>query len=325
MSDAPFQVDRSARLRMTFGGDAAKATLGGLLTNDVVSLTPGRGVRAAALTPKGRVIALLRVIDRGADLLVDTEAAAAEGFVAMIRKYVNPRLAKYTDVSATTACLGIYGEHGAIVELVARATESDPAALAALAPQCALTAGEGESSVLVVRSTDLAPGGFDLIGATARIAALRVTLEASAVSMASAERAEVARIEAGVPAWGREMDGETIPQEAMLDELGAIAFDKGCYTGQEVVARIHFRGHVNRHLRWLLSEAPLPEGAAVHDSDGKEVGDVRSSVRSSTHGPLAIAMVRREVAPGSEVRVAAEGGGLQARVMRMGEPSAVDP
>lgn len=324
MSDAPFLVDRSPRLRMTFGGDAAKATLGGLLTNDVVSLTPGRGVRAAALTPKGRVIALLRVIDRGADLLVDTDAAAAEGFVAMIRKYVNPRLAKYADVRATTSCLGVYGERGACVELVARATGTDPAALAALDPQCALTAAEGEAAVLVVHSTDLAPGGFDLIGATARIAALRAMLEASGITMASAERAEIARIEAGVPAWGREMDGETIPQEAMLDELGAIAFDKGCYTGQEVVARIHFRGHVNRHLRWLLSEAPLPEGAAVRDADGKEVGDVRSSVLSPARGPLAIAMVRREVAPGSEVRAGVDGAELRARVMRMGEPSTVD-
>ncbi len=324
MSDAPFLVDRSARLRMTFGGDAAKATLGGLLTNDVVSLTPGRGVRAAALTPKGRVIALLRVIDRGTDLFVDTEAAAAAGFVAMIRKYVNPRLAKYTDVSATTSCLGIYGEQGAIVGLLARATEADPAALAALDPQCALTVGAGEAAVLVVRSTDLAPGGFDLIGATAGVAALRATLETSGVVPADAERAEIARIEAGVPAWGREMDAETIPQEAMLDELGAIAFDKGCYTGQEVVARIHFRGHVNRHLRWLLSEAPLPVGAPVRDADGKEVGDVRSSVRSPARGPLAIAMVRREVTPGSEVRVGVDGAELRARVMRMGEPSTVD-
>ena len=81
-------LDRSSRMRMSFSGERAKEVLGGLLTNDIASLKPGDGMRAAALTPKGRVIALLRVFDRGGDLLVDTDPAAGAGFILMIRKYV---------------------------------------------------------------------------------------------------------------------------------------------------------------------------------------------------------------------------------------------
>jgi folate-binding protein YgfZ len=121
-------------------------------------------------------------------------------------------------------------------------------------------------------------------------------------------------VEAGLPRFGLDMDGETIPQEANLDQLGAISFNKGCYTGQEVVARIHFRGHVNRHLRWLTASEPLPSGAVVLDTDGKAVGDVRSSVVSPTRGPLAMAMVRREIEPGTDVRVRAADRELTARL-----------
>ena len=94
------------------------------------------------------------------------------------------------------------------------------------------------------------------------------------------------------------MDDNTIPQEANLDALGAISFTKGCYTGQETVARLHFRGHVNRRLRGLLGAAALPRHGQVLDATGKLVGDVRSTAMSPTRGPIAIAMLRREVQEG---------------------------
>lgn len=315
MTGTPKLVDRSDRLRMAFAGDGAKTALGGLVTNDVTALASGRGQRAAALTPKGRVIALLRVFDRGADLLVDADAAAAEGFVAMIRKYVNPRLAKYADLTTSTACVGVYGETAAAV--VTRALGVDGAVLAALESQSGASFGEQDEAVFVVRSTDLSPAGFDLIGAPERIAALRAALETAGCGVATADEVAIARVEAGIPEWGRDLDAETIPQEALLDELGAISFDKGCYTGQEVVARIHFRGHVNRHLRWLTACESMPSGSRVLDLEGKEIGDVRSSVRSPSRGPLAIAMVRREVAPGSEVRVVTDAGEISAHASRI--------
>src|SRR6185503_18691450 len=107
---------------------------------------------------------------------------------------------------------------------------------------------------------------------------------------------EIARIEAGRPEWGIDIDDATIPQEANLDDLHAISYTKGCYVGQEVVARVHFRGHVNRHLRGLRTAdaSPPAQGATLHDADGQHVGDVRSSVHSPRLGGVAIGMVRRE-------------------------------
>lgn len=306
---------------MTFSGEQAKAALGGLVTNDVVALTAGAGQRAAALTAKGRVIALCRIFDRGTDLLVDCDAAAGEGFAAMIRKFVNPRLAKYALVTESTDCLGVHGDDAA--GALARALGGDDVmrdAIEALAPLGGRWIGAGDDAAWVVRSDDLSLPGFDVLAARARVAALRTALLADGARAADADEMRTWRVERGLPEFGAEMDAETIPQEAMLDALGAISFNKGCYTGQEVVARIHFRGHVNRHLRWLVSETPLREGARVLDASGTEVGEVRTAVVSATRGPLAIAMVRREVEPGATVRVADLTGsepGTLARVERL--------
>ncbi len=304
-------IDRSSRARMTFSGAQAKAALGGLLTNDVAALVPGSGQRAAALTPKGRVIALVRVADRGEDLLVDADAAAGAGFMAMIRKFVNPRLAKYADVTTSTRSLGVYGPRAA--DRLAAALGADAARLSAMDDHSTLWLGEGQSRITVLRSGDLGLPGFDCIAGTDRIGELERALTVAGVPTARDAVTAVARVEAGVPQWGVEMDEETIPQEANLDALGAISFSKGCYTGQEVVARIHFRGHVNRHLRWLSASEPIPVGATVVDAEGKEMGTVRSSVVSPRRGPLAIAMVRREIVPGSEVLVRADSNEFPAR------------
>lgn len=306
-------VDRSARMRMSFTGEKAKETLGGLLTNDIIALTKGGGMRAAALTPKGRVIALLRVLDRGEDLLVDADSAAGAGFTEMIRKYVNPRLAKHAELTASTACLGVYGPQSPTV--VADVLGATAESLQALAPMGHLVAGTGGEAVTVVRSTDLGVEGYDLIAPVARMAAISAAFDALGLARADDHVVAILTVESGVPRWGFEMDGDALPQEANLDMLGAISFNKGCYTGQEVVARIHFRGHVNRHLRRLVSEEPLADGAKLNDAEGKEVGEVRTAVVSPQRGAIALAMVRREVAPGGEVLCSgADGRAIRARV-----------
>ncbi len=294
-----FLVDRSARLRMLFSGEKAKESLGGLVTNDVVALRPLHGQRAVALTAKGRVIAMVRVFDRGDDLLVDCEPSAADGFVGMIRKFVNPRTAKYSVLGEAASCLGVYGPSAS--RLLAPLVGAEHATLDGMAALALWRSADGGTEI--IRSDDFSTPGFDVIAAPARVQELRRALEAEGLREAAAEELEVLSVERGLPRFGVEMDADTIPQEANLDVLGAISFTKGCYTGQEVVARIHFRGHVNRHLRWLTSADALARGAAVVDAEGKDVGEVRSSVVSPTRGPLAIAMIRREVAPGSAVQV----------------------
>ena len=134
---------------------------------------------------------------------------------------------------------------------------------------------------------------------------------------------DIARVEGGRPEWGLDMDDATIPQEANLDELHAISYTKGCYTGQEVVARVHFRGHVNRHLRGLLfADGGTPRsGATLHLPDGKAVGDVRSVVLSPRLGTIALGMVRREVEPGTALTARWDGGEARADVVRLPFPT----
>jgi folate-binding protein YgfZ len=114
---------------------------------------------------------------------------------------------------------------------------------------------------------------------------------------------EVARVEAGLPAFGREFGEDSMPAEAGLVPL-AVSFTKGCYPGQEPVARLQYRGHANRGLRGLALSGTLPElGVAVLDGDRK-VGRVGSAVLSPRFGPISLAVLRREVSDGDEVTVA---------------------
>lgn len=306
-TDAGF-VDRSGRLRMTFVGAKAAETITGLVTNDVLALQAGHGLYAAALTPKGKVIADLRVFRRKSDdFLLDVPAPAAAGFAAMIRKYVNPRLATYADASDALSCLGVLGPHAR--QVVAHAMDCSPSAFDLLPPFAHGTVPFAGGTVMVARSVDYGVDGFDCFVRAEDAPALRDALVAAGAPPCDAAAAEVLRIEAGRPAWGADMNDETLAQEACLDALNAVSYTKGCYTGQETVARVHFRGHVNRFLRGLLTGS-MPAGEALVFAGDKEVGDVRSRALSPRLGPIALAMLRRETEAGSVVTVrSAEGDG----------------
>jgi len=317
-ADAGF-VDRSDRLRMTFVGAKADETLTGLVTNDVMTLQPGHGQYAAALTAKGKVIADLRVFQRApGDYLVDVPSAAAAGFVAMIRKYVNPRLATYADVSASLSCLGVVGPHAR--QVVAHALDCSPSDFDLLPPFAHGAASFGGEPVMVVRSVDYGVDGFDCFVRVASAPALHTALVAAGAPPADAAALDVLRIEAGRPAWGADMNEETLAQEAGLDMLNAVSYTKGCYTGQETVARVHFRGHVNRFLRGLRAES-VPAGDAFVFAGDKEVGDVRSRTVSPRLGAIALAMVRREVDAGSVVTVRWSTGETSATVVDLPFPA----
>jgi folate-binding protein YgfZ len=304
-------VDRSDRLRMTFSGAKAAESLNGLVTNEVVSLTPGHGQYAAALTPKGKIIADVRIFAREDGLLVDVNAAAAPGWAGMIRKFVNPRLARYQDVTAETGDIGVFGASAAaIVRLALGAHVTD------LPPYAHITVMRGEASLLVVRVPDFGVDGYDIIGPRAAMTDVRTTLiEAGAIDDAT-EALEAARIEAGRPVWGIDMDDTMLAQELDMERLEAISFTKGCYTGQETVARVHFRGHVNRFLRGLrFSDAIVPPaGTPLTDAEDKEIGVVKSGALPPGGGAIALAILRREIEPGSTVRAKWPGSSGEARV-----------
>ena len=117
--------------------------------------------------------------------------------------------------------------------------------------------------------------------------------------------AEIVRIESGRPRFGAEMSTATMPAEAGIVDA-AVSFTKGCYIGQEPVARLHHRGRPNRHLRGLLLAAPVEPGTALRLGE-KEVGRVGSACVSPAHGPIALAIVRREAEPGAELAVGEDG------------------
>jgi folate-binding protein YgfZ len=301
-------IDRSTRGRIRFFGEKAGEALTGLVTNDVLALHPGHGQYGAALSAKGRIIADVRVFAEEGPFLVDTPPRAWPGFLAMVKKYVNPRSSGYRDESHAVRDIGIFGADAR--RIVARMTGASADALGALAMYDHASVELDGQHVMIARVPDLGVEGYDLFMPLEAFDTLWQAAMSAGATPAGVTAWDIARVEAGRPEWGVDIDDSTLPQEANFDELEAISYTKGCYIGQEVVARVHFRGHVNRHLRGLRaasSEAP-PTGAQLIDDSGNHVGDIRSSVASPRLGGIALGMVRREITPGMSLNAKWEGG-----------------
>ena len=294
-------VDRSERTRVRFTGPKAAEMLTGLVTNDIVALEPGHGCYAAALTAKGKLVADLRVFRTAEALLVDSSARASAGWLDIVRKYVNPRFAKWVDETEATGELGVFGAraHHVLGEAIGQAATT----LGILPPYAHVTMEGEQGTVLIARVPDLDVEGYAVLGPRTALETLARRIADAGGTSGGLLAYEIARVEAGRPEWGVDVDDATLAQEANLEELHAISYTKGCYTGQETVARVHFRGHVNRQLRGLRlagTELPPPR-TPLNDESGKSVGDVRSAVLSPRLGPIALAMVRREVATGATI------------------------
>ena len=301
-------VDRSHRGRLRVFGEKSGEALTGLVTNDVLAMQPGQGRYAAALSSKGRIVADVRIFAGVASYLVDTSARAWPGLLGMVKKYVNPRVSGYRDDSHAIRDLGVFGVEAR--NIVSAVTGVSCDVLGALAPYGHLDAQLEDGSVTIARSPDIAVEGYELFVPFEMFDRVWERAVDSGATPAGLGAWEIARVEAGRVEWGIDIDDSTIPQEANFDELDAISYTKGCYIGQEVVARVHFRGHVNRHLRGLRAastDAP-PQGAQLIDDSGNHVGDVRSSVASPRLGGIAIGMVRREVEPGASLTAKWENG-----------------
>ncbi len=311
----------------TFRGPKAADALNGLVTNDVTQLRPGEGQHAAALTPKGKVLCdmlIFRMDDE--TLMLALPPTCAPQWLATARKYVNPRLAKVEDESEKWTTWMLYGAQASAALASLRGADHPAAELGdVMMPELAEwtlwqqgLSTIGPATVRLIRAPLMGSmPGVIIMANTPDADVVRERLEQSVYRHATHAVWNIARVEAGRPAWGIDMDDNTIPQEANLDTLGAISFTKGCYTGQETVARIHFRGHVNRRLRGLLGVSALPQYGQVTDATGKAVGDVRSTVISPRLGPIAIAMLRREVSEGDTVSVEGSDGPIIAEVREL--------
>jgi folate-binding protein YgfZ len=284
-------LDRSERGKLLFKGNEAAEYLQGQLTNDIEALDVGEGCYAALLDRKGHMQADMRVLRlAGNEVWVDTEAEALPVARRHLEMYKVGREVEVEDVTKARALLSLIGPRSAELSGAPPLPEHASEPLSAGGVEC-LAVG-----------TAL---GIDLIAAAGESEHLRHFLtEAGAVEI-SAEAVEILRIEAGTPRFGAEMDPTTMPAEAGIVEA-AVNFEKGCYIGQETVARLHYRGKPNRHLRGLLLSAPTPPGTALLAGE-KEVGRVGGSCVSPAHGPIALAILRREAEPGTGLTVGEDG------------------
>ncbi|MEA2492542.1 MAG: hypothetical protein QOJ29_453, partial [Thermoleophilaceae bacterium] len=274
-------VDRSARSRLLLTGSEVADFLQGQVSNDIDALLPGGGCYATLLTAKGKIRCDMRILRGDSWFLLDSEPQALAVLEHMVRVYSIGR-----DVRATRDERGLWS----VIGPSARDALDNPP------PASEHSHSVGELGLYVATDT-----GVDVIG------------ERPDLPEATAETAEILRIESGRPRLGFELGDDVIPQEAGINER-AISFTKGCYVGQETVARLFYKGKPNRHLRGLRLTEPVERGAVI-SSHERELGHVSSVCVSPTFGPIGLALVRREAGPGDRVQVG--GAGAVAEVVEL--------
>lgn len=289
-------VDRSERGKLALTGPEAAGLLSGQVTNEVEALEEGHGAYAALLTNKGKMLGDLRVLRIGGDapeLHVDCERVALQALFDQLRRAAIGWQAELHKRTLQEALLSLVGPGS-------RAVAGVPELPAEEHAHVAVPIGGAPARAI---ATDL---GVDVLCAAEDADRVRAALLEAGAEEVTEEDAEVVRVAAGRPRYGVDLDESVIPQEAGLNAR-AVSFTKGCYVGQETVARLHWRGKPNRHLRGLRLAGRVADGAALTSAEGKAVGAVSSVVEHPSLGWIALALVRREVEPGGTVSV--EGGG----------------
>ena len=284
-------LERPGRGAIDVLGPDGAEYLQGQLTNDVEALAVGEGQYAALLDRKGHMQTDLRVLRVGDDaILLDTEPQTKDAALRHLTMYSVGRDVQVGDATAERAFVSLIGPRAAEI------AGTPPL------PEFANEATKLASvDVLAVGTRD----GIDILfPAAERERVIAALTDAGAVEV-SPEAVEILRVEAGVPRFGAEMDAGTMPAEASIVE-DAVSFTKGCYIGQETVARLHYKGKPNKHLRGLRLSAAAAPGAALRLGD-KEVGTLGGAVVSPAHGPIGLAIVRREAEPGTELTVGEDG------------------
>jgi folate-binding protein YgfZ len=272
------------------GPDAAEY-LQGQVTNDVEALAVGEGQYAALLDRKGHMQTDMRLVRVGEGaILIDLEPATKDQALRHLTMYSVGRDVQVGDATEERGLVSLIGPRAAEIAGTAPLPEfaNEPTAVAGI-------------DVVAVGTRE----GIDLlVPREERERVMAALVEAGAVEV-SPEAAEIVRVEAGVPRFGAEMDSGTMPAEAAIVE-DAVSFTKGCYIGQETVARLHYKGKPNKHLRGLKLSAAAAPGAVLKLGE-KEVGTLGGAVVSPALGPIGLAIVRREAEPGAELAVGEDG------------------
>jgi len=296
-------LDRSERGKLALTGSDARSFLQGQVTNDVESLAAGGGCYAAFLTPKGKMLGDLRILATDDELLLDTERVALQGLFNMIRRFSIGYDVEMHKRTLERGLLSLVGPGAGGFSGAGDLLDAEHAH--------ALVSVPGSDLVARAVRTDV---GIDLLCDAGDVEALRAALEEAGVPAVAEAAVECLRVERGRPRYGIDLDDSVIPQEAGLNER-AVSFTKGCYVGQETVARLYYRGKPNRLLRGLRLSAPASPGDQL-TFEGRTVGQVASVAQSPAFGPIALALVRREAPQGTVVTVG-DGAGATAEVVEL--------
>jgi len=278
------------------GGEAVQF-LNGMLTNDIAKLPENSWMLAAFPNVQGRLLAFVRVLKIGDKFLFDTEFATREKVFNNLFRFTFAGDFKVRDLSEEMNLLSIQGKlAGEILKSKVQSPKSKAEVVEA--------EFNGEK-VFVINSTYAAEVGFDLFAPANLIQDLAKEFENAGAIKIGDEAREVLRIEAGIPLYGVDMDETTVVLETGLDE--AVSFTKGCYVGQEVIIRIHHRGHVAKKLAGLIFDEPsdIAPNSELKSAEGKNAGRITSVAFSpALNKQIALAYVRYDfLQPGTELLI----------------------
>jgi len=316
-------VDRSMRGRVALRGQDRLAYLHGLLTNDILALKPGHGCYSAYLTPQGRMITDMSVLEIGGMTLLDVPSSIQGRLVQMFDALVFTEDVQVVDLTSGWTSIGVYGPSSA--GKLAAVFNSKKAVTS---EQQLLTLREydniqlvfDEEAVVVTRTNETGLIGFDAFFDRQLSGRFVEKLRNEGATTICPDIVEIFRVEMGRPKFGVDMDETTIPLEANIQDR-AISTTKGCYVGQEVIIRVLHRGHgrVVRKLVGLVLNGAVPiPGSLIRQRD-KDVGQVTSAVFSPALGkPIALGYVHRDfVNPGTVVDVILDDDCQSATVTRL--------
>lgn len=310
-------IDQSSRGVVVVGGVDSTTFLQSLLSQDLDPVGVGGGARSLLLEPRGKLVADMRVLRVGEDeWWLDTDVGVGTALAATLTRYRVRVAVDIADHGARWGVIALRGPEAASVASRVFGVE--------LPDVLHRSVEVGGGPHRVVRSGTPELQGIDVIGPLVGLESVWESL-AAVVPRVGLRAYEAARIEAGLPRQGHDIDGSTIAQEAFL-ERDAVSFDKGCFLGQELVCRVEMRGHVNRFLRGVVTDEA--GGLAAGDTlllGDREVGCVTSAAVSPSRGPVALAMVRREVEPAAEATLLRGGERVGASVLALPLRRCPDP
>lgn len=299
----------SERGLIEVSGSEAVPFLNGMITNDVKTLEDGHWMTAAFPNVQGRLIAFVRVLNRGGSYLFETEAATHGPVFQALHRFTFAGDFKVTDLTETHSLFTIQG--AGATRVVANMFDPETANLAR--HRVANISGTS-SNVTFIRATQTAEDGFDIFVENSNAHAFSEQLAASAALLIADPAWEVLRVEAGIPRYGIDMTSNNVVLETVPDE--AVSYTKGCYVGQEIIARIHWRGHVAKKLTGLKLAGPASHDEQLFTETGKDAGRLTSIVYSpALEQWVALGVVKYDqLAPGTALQIGAVDSGRTAVV-----------